>query len=70
MLDKLKYLIKHSFIYSISNIVSKASGIILLPLYTNYFSVGEYGRLGLILVIIVSAFPIAHPWSEPVDNPV
>ena len=53
MLEKLKYLIKHSFIYSISNIVSKASGIILLPLYTNYFSVGEYGRLGLILVIIV-----------------
>lgn len=54
MLEKIKYLLKHSFIYSISNIVSKASGIILLPLYTNYFSVGEYGRLGLILVIIVS----------------
>ena len=53
MLEKLKYLIKHSFIYSISNIVSKASGIILLPIYTNYFSVSEYGRLGLILVIIV-----------------
>ena len=53
MLDKLKYLIKHSFIYSISNVVSKASGIILLPLYTDYFSVGEYGRLGLILITIV-----------------
>lgn len=53
MLEKLKYLIKHSFIYSISNIVSKASGIILLPIYTNYLSVDEYGRLGLILVIIV-----------------
>ncbi len=53
MLEKLKYLIKHSFIYSISNIVSKASGIILLPIYTNYFSVSDYGKLGLILIIIV-----------------
>ncbi len=53
MLEKIKYLIKHSFIYSISNIFSKASGIILLPIYTNYFSVSEYGRLGLVLIIIV-----------------
>ena len=53
MLDNLKHLIKHSAIYSISNVVLKASGVILLPLYTHYFSVEEYGRLGLILVITV-----------------
>lgn len=53
MLDKLKHLVKHSLIYSISNIAIKVSGVILLPLYTHYFSVEEYGRLGLVLVIIV-----------------
>ncbi len=53
MLNNLKHLIKHSLIYSISNVALKASGVILLPLYTHYFSVEEYGRLGLILVIIV-----------------
>lgn len=53
MLDNLKHLVKHSVIYSISNVAMKSSGVILLPLYTHYFSVEEYGRLGLILVIIV-----------------
>ncbi len=53
MLNNLKHLVKHSFIYSISNVALKASGVILLPLYTHFFSVEEYGRLGLILVIIV-----------------
>jgi len=53
MLQNIKHLVKHSLIYSISNVALKASGVILLPLYTQYFSVEEYGRLGLILVIIV-----------------
>jgi len=53
MLSNLKHLVKHSLIYSISNVAIKASGVILLPLYTHYFSVQEYGKLGLILVIIV-----------------
>ncbi len=52
MLEKFKHFIKHSIIYSISNVATKASGIILLPIYTSYFSVEEFGRLGLILAII------------------
>jgi O-antigen/teichoic acid export membrane protein len=48
-----KNFLKHSFVYSISNIAVKASGIILLPIYTKYFSVEEFGRLGLILAIII-----------------
>lgn len=52
MLDKFKYFLKHSFIYSISNVATKASGIILLPIYTSYFTVEEFGRLGLVLAII------------------
>ena len=53
MLENLKSLLKHSFIYSISNIAIKASGIILLPVYTAYFSVEDYGKLGLILITTV-----------------
>ncbi|HKB87914.1 MAG TPA: oligosaccharide flippase family protein [Ignavibacteriaceae bacterium] len=52
MLDKLKYLVKHSFIYSISNLATKASGVILLPIYSTFFSVSEFGILGIIEVTI------------------
>ena len=55
MLEKLKYLLKHSFIYSISNLASKASGVILLPIYSTFFSVSEFGVLG-ILEITISIF--------------
>ena len=53
MLDKIKHLAKHSFVYSISNVALKASGIILLPIYTKYFTLEEYGRLGLLLITII-----------------
>ena len=53
MLENIKHLLKHSIIYSISNVALKASGVILLPLYTAFFSVEEYGRLGLLLVTII-----------------
>jgi O-antigen/teichoic acid export membrane protein len=53
MLENIKHLLKHSLIYSISNISLKASGVILLPIYTSYFTVEEYGRLGLILITII-----------------
>ena len=52
MLDKLKYLVKHSFIYSIGNLATKASGVILLPIYSTFFSVAEFGILGIIEVTI------------------
>ena len=48
-----KNFLKQSVVYSISNIAVKASGIILLPIYTKYFTVEEFGRLGLILAIII-----------------
>lgn len=53
MLEQIKQLLKHSFVYSISNIAIKASGIILLPVYTAYFSVEDYGKLGLIQITII-----------------
>ena len=53
MLENAKRLLKHSVVYSISNVAIKASGIILLPLYTTYFTVAEYGRLGLVLITVI-----------------
>ena len=53
MLNKLKYFIKQSAIYSIGNLATKASGVILLPLYTTYISLAEFGILGIIDVTIL-----------------
>lgn len=53
MLENLKYFLKHSFVYSISNFAVKASGLILLPLYTTYISLGEFGELALLDVTIL-----------------
>lgn len=56
MIENLKSILKHSFVYGISNVAQKASGIILLPLYTYFLTVEEYGRYGLLFVttIIIS----------------
>jgi len=53
MFDQLKNLLKHSAIYSISNVATKFIGVILLPLYTSYISLAEFGILGLIDVTIL-----------------
>jgi O-antigen/teichoic acid export membrane protein len=53
MLNKLKYFVKQSAIYGIGNLSAKASGIILLPLYTTFLSLGEFGVLGIIDVTIL-----------------
>ncbi len=52
MLDKLKHTVKHSAIYSISNVLTKAAGIILIPIYTKYFKPEAYGDLGMLLITI------------------
>jgi O-antigen/teichoic acid export membrane protein len=42
-----KSFLKSSFIYSVAGALPMVSGIILLPFYTNYLSVGQYVSLGL-----------------------
>ena len=53
MINNLKNILKHSFVYGISNVAQKASGVILLPLFTHYLSVEEYGRYGLLFITTV-----------------
>ncbi|WP_196138888.1 lipopolysaccharide biosynthesis protein [Aliikangiella sp. G2MR2-5] len=38
---------KHSYIYAIGNVVNRVGAFLLLPVYTNYLSVEEYGALEL-----------------------
>ena len=53
MIDNLKNILKHSLVYGISNVAQKASGVILLPLFTYYLTVEEYGRYGLLFITTV-----------------
>jgi len=48
MANIFKSIAKHSAIYGIGDILSKAVGFLLLPLYTNYLSSAEYGTLELL----------------------
>jgi len=50
MLDKITKIFKTSLIYGLSNMAAKASGVILLPIHLSFFSVEEYGRLGIMLI--------------------
>ena len=51
MLDKLKSTTKNSIIYGIGNMAGKLSGIILLPLYTRYLTIEQFGLVALYEVI-------------------
>lgn len=47
-LNEIRFLLKHSSIYGVGNLLSKAVGFLLLPLYTRYLSPVDYGILELI----------------------
>ncbi|MCX6150414.1 MAG: oligosaccharide flippase family protein [Ignavibacteriales bacterium] len=55
MLANLKYFARHSIIYSVSNVAAKAIGVVLLPLYTKYISLSEFGILGILEVTLLIA---------------
>jgi O-antigen/teichoic acid export membrane protein len=58
MLDKIKHLLRHSFIYSLSSAAPKLSGVVLLPLYTYYLLVSEFGVLGVLDATIIILFEL------------
>ena len=53
MIDNLKSFLKHSAVYSLSNAAAKAMGVVLLPLYTKFISLSEFGVLALLEITIV-----------------
>lgn len=48
MIKELKNTFKKTAIYSLGNLSSKVIGFILLPLYTDYLSISEYGILAIL----------------------
>lgn len=46
---------KHSSIYAFGNVLNRIAALLLLPIYTNYLTVAEYGALELFYVIAAVA---------------
>jgi O-antigen/teichoic acid export membrane protein len=64
-MSDLKRFFKHSSIYAIGNIINRIGAFLLLPVYTNYLSVSEYGTLELFYVVMsvvsgILAIGMAH----------
>lgn len=52
MQANVKYFVKHSLIYGISSIAQKASGVILIPVFTKFLTTTEFGQQGILIVTI------------------
>jgi O-antigen/teichoic acid export membrane protein len=48
MYDILKNITKHSVIYGIADLINRAVGFVLIPLYTFYLTTADYGTLELL----------------------
>lgn len=65
MQRELKRLFRHSAIYLIGNLLNRLGAFLLLPLYTSYLSVAEYGRLEILysfstMVSVVCGAALSH----------
>lgn len=61
----LKRLFHHSSIYLLGNLFNRLGAFLLLPIYTGYLSVGEYGRLELLytlsaVISVICSAGLAH----------
>ncbi len=68
MIEKLKLTARQSFIYSIANIAGKLSGFVLLPLYSIYITIDEYGLMALFDIIFEILLAISG-WGMSVALP-
>ncbi|MFQ5769231.1 MAG: lipopolysaccharide biosynthesis protein [bacterium] len=50
MSSPIKNIIKHSSVYSFSNILSKSIGFLLIPVYTRYLTPSDYGTLEILSI--------------------
>ena len=46
----VKLFLKDSFLYTLSNVLTKGIGFIMLPIYTTFFNPSEFGVLDMLLV--------------------
>jgi len=52
----IKRFFKHSYIYAVGNIINRLGAFLLLPVYTNYLTVAEYGIIELFYAISAVVF--------------
>lgn len=50
-MGEAKTIIKYGRIYAIANVINRAAGLILIPVYTNMLSVSEYGVYALVFSV-------------------
>ena len=60
---------KHGSIYTISNFLTKATGLILIPVYTRYLTTSEYGIIANVIAIfnffiIINTFGMQAAWGR------
>lgn len=53
MVEDLKNVLKHSFIYTLGNMLSKIVGFFMIPVYTRYLTPADYGVLELVTLVSV-----------------
>ena len=53
--SRILELSRHSVIYGIGGLVSRFLAVLMLPLYTSYVSVGDYGRIELLMATMAVA---------------
>jgi O-antigen/teichoic acid export membrane protein len=53
--SQLFELSRHTVIYGIGGLVSRFLAVLMLPLYTSYVSVGDYGRIELLMSVMAVA---------------
>jgi O-antigen/teichoic acid export membrane protein len=53
--SRLFELSRHTAIYGIGGLVSRFLAVLMLPLYTSYVSVGDYGRIELLMSVMAVA---------------
>ncbi len=58
MLNNIRNFLRHSVVYSISNVAVKAMGVVLLPIYTKYINLEDFGKLAIIEVSLTIAVEI------------
>jgi O-antigen/teichoic acid export membrane protein len=52
LLEHLKKTFKHTVIYGLGGVISKAVGFLLIPVYTRYLSPNDYGVVAMVMIYI------------------
>mgnify|MGYP006279067557 CR=1 FL=1 len=56
----IKEIFKHSIIYGLGGMLKRATGFLLLPLYTSYLTVSQYGELEVFIVSTTIIFRVVQ----------